>query len=443
MGGTLILLAIVLPTLLWADLTNLYVWIALFVTIGFGAVGFIDDWRKVKKKNSDGLSARQKMFWLMLICLGCRCAPALLQRLQDDPGLPVLQDAASRSRPGLHPLCHAGDRRRRQCRQPDRRPRRPGDRADDHRRRHLPALRLSGRQRQAGRLPADHRGQRCRRTGVLCGAMVGAGLGFLWFNTYPAQVFMGDVGSLSLGGALGTIAVITKQEIVLVDRRRHLRHGGALGHRPGHLVPSLRQTDLPHGADPSSLRAEGLAGTEDHRPFLDHQHHSGPGRDLDPETALMRQGKPYANRLFATEDRGRRRRRSTGIALCRYFPRPRRRGDALGCSARPNRLTELANLTRSASTLDLGGHTAALFISERSDRHQPRRPAHSCRPSRRPHAAGIPVLGEIEIACAGIRRTAGGDHRHQRQIDDHHASWARSLPPGGSSPLSAAISAPR
>jgi phospho-N-acetylmuramoyl-pentapeptide-transferase len=69
MGGTLILLAIVLPTLLWADLTNIYVWVTLGVTVGFGAVGFMDDFRKVRRKNSDGLSARQKMLWLLLIAL--------------------------------------------------------------------------------------------------------------------------------------------------------------------------------------------------------------------------------------------------------------------------------------------------------------------------------------------------------------------------------------
>ena len=121
---------------------------------------------------------------------------------------------------------------------------------------------------------------------MLCGAMVGAGLGFLWFNSYPAQVFMGDVGSLSLGGALGTIAVITKQEIVLVIVGGIFVMEALVGHLPGDLLRLLRQADLPHGADPSSFRTERVAGAEDHRPLLDHQHHSGAGGHVDTETAL-------------------------------------------------------------------------------------------------------------------------------------------------------------
>lgn len=215
MGGMLILLSIVLPTLLWADLTNLYVWIVLFVTVSFGAVGFIDDWRKIKEKNSKGLSARQKMFWLTLIA----CAATLLLYLSGfkttvafpffkgfhpDFGLFYLPFAvlvivgsgnAVNLTDGLDGLAigpmviaaatylifayAAGNYKV----------------AD-----YLQITGVSG----AGELS------------VLCGAMVGAGLGFLWFNTYPAQVFMGDVGSLALGGALGTIAVITKQELVLL-----------------------------------------------------------------------------------------------------------------------------------------------------------------------------------------------------------------------------------
>lgn len=215
MGGTLILLSIVLPTLLWADLTNLYVWIVLFVTISFGAVGFVDDWRKIKEKNSKGLSARQKMFWLTLIA----CVATLLLYLsgfkttvafpffktfRPDFGLFYIPFAvlvivgagnAVNLTDGLDGLAigpmviaaatylifayAAGNVKVSE---------------------YLQITGVNG----AGELS------------VLCGAMVGAGLGFLWFNTYPAQVFMGDVGSLSLGGALGTIAVITKQELVLL-----------------------------------------------------------------------------------------------------------------------------------------------------------------------------------------------------------------------------------
>jgi phospho-N-acetylmuramoyl-pentapeptide-transferase len=215
MGGTLILLSIVLPTLLWADLSNLYVWIVLFVTISFGAVGFIDDWRKIKEKNSKGLSARQKMFWLTLIaCVatvllyfsGFKTTVAFpfFKTFRPDFGLFYIPFAvlvivgagnAVNLTDGLDGLAigpmviAAGT--------------------------YLIFAYAAGNFKVAEYLQitgVNGAGE----LSVLCGAMVGAGLGFLWFNTYPAQVFMGDVGSLSLGGALGTIAVITKQELVLL-----------------------------------------------------------------------------------------------------------------------------------------------------------------------------------------------------------------------------------
>lgn len=215
MGGTLILLSIVLPTLLWADLSNLYVWIVLFVTISFGAVGFVDDWRKIKEKNSKGLSARQKMFWLTLIaCIatvllyysGFKTTVAFpfFKTFRPDFGLFYIPFAvlvivgagnAVNLTDGLDGLAigpmviAAGT--------------------------YLVFAYAAGNFKVAEYLQitgVNGAGE----LSVLCGAMVGAGLGFLWFNTYPAQVFMGDVGSLSLGGALGTIAVITKQELVLL-----------------------------------------------------------------------------------------------------------------------------------------------------------------------------------------------------------------------------------
>ena len=216
MGGALILLAIVLPTLLWADLTNLYIWVTLLVTTGYGVIGFVDDYLKVVRKNSDGISARQKMFWQILIGL----AAALL--LYNSPGfdtrlsLPFFKNAqpdigifyipfailvmvgasnAVNLTDGLDglaigPMIIAAAT-------------------------FLLLAYLAGNAKLAGYLQISGI-QGAGELSVLCGAMVGAGLGFLWFNSYPAQVFMGDVGSLSLGGSLGTIAVITKNEIVLV-----------------------------------------------------------------------------------------------------------------------------------------------------------------------------------------------------------------------------------
>jgi len=216
MGGTLILLAIVLPTLLWTDLTNIYVWVTLLVTVGFGAVGFVDDYRKVKLRNSEGLSARQKMVWLLLIAATAGCmlyvyppfqttlAFPFFKGLRPELGLLYIPFAvlvivgasnAVNLTDGLDGLAIG-----------------PTIIASGT---YLLFAYLAGNARLADYLQISSV-QGAGELAVLCGAMVGAGLGFLWFNTYPAQVFMGDVGSLSLGGALGTIAVITKQEIVLV-----------------------------------------------------------------------------------------------------------------------------------------------------------------------------------------------------------------------------------
>ncbi len=216
MGGTLILTAIVIPTLLWADLTNVYVWVTLLVTVGFGAVGFVDDYRKVKRRNSDGLSARQKMLWQILIALAAgvflyatpafRTTLALpfFKGLTPDLGIFYIGFAmlvivgagnAVNLTDGLDGLAIG-----------------PTIIASGT---YLVFAYVAGHARVAEYLQISNV-PGSGELAVLCGSMVGAGLGFLWFNAYPAQVFMGDVGSLSLGGALGTIAVITKQEIVLV-----------------------------------------------------------------------------------------------------------------------------------------------------------------------------------------------------------------------------------
>ncbi|OQY25389.1 MAG: phospho-N-acetylmuramoyl-pentapeptide-transferase [Desulfobacteraceae bacterium 4572_35.2] len=216
MGGTLILIAIVLPTLMWADLTNGYIWVVLLVTVGYGAIGFVDDYRKVKLKSSDGLSARYKMLWQIVIAL--IAAAVLFQITNFEPVLSVPffkgvnpwlgwfyiplillvivgSGNAVNLTDGLDGLAIG------------------------------PMIIASGAYLLFAYLAGNARlSSYLQITGVpgagelaiICGAMVGAGLGFLWFNTYPAQVFMGDVGSLSLGGALGAIAIIVKQELVLV-----------------------------------------------------------------------------------------------------------------------------------------------------------------------------------------------------------------------------------
>jgi len=216
MGGTLILVSLVMPTLLWADLRNFYVWITLLVTVGFGAVGFVDDWRKVRTHSSDGLSPRAKMGWLLLIAfVACLClfyyppfqsilVFPFFKNLRPDLGLFFIPFAvfvivgtgnAVNLPDGLDGLAigpmiiAAGT--------------------------YLLFAYVAGNAKLAGYLQISSV-QGAGELAIFCAAMAGAGLGFLWFNTYPAQVFMGDVGSLALGGALGTVALIVKQELVLI-----------------------------------------------------------------------------------------------------------------------------------------------------------------------------------------------------------------------------------
>ncbi len=218
MGGTLIITAISVATLLWADLSNRYVWIVLFVMFGFGFVGWLDDWLKLAKKNPKGLSARWK--YLLQSVFGT-IAALWLYFSADVPAattliVPVIKEIAIplgllfpvmayfwivgfsnavNLTDGLDGLAI------------------------------VPSVMVAG----ALGIFAYVAGNSVFSTylqvpyvpgagelSIICGALAGAGLGFLWFNTYPAQVFMGDVGALAVGAAIGTIAVITRQELILV-----------------------------------------------------------------------------------------------------------------------------------------------------------------------------------------------------------------------------------
>jgi phospho-N-acetylmuramoyl-pentapeptide-transferase len=177
MGGVLILLGIGVSTLLWFDWSNRFVWIVMVVTVGFGAIGWVDDWRKVVQKNPEGMRSGEKYFWQSLIgivIVGTSNAVNLTDGLDGLAIMPVVMVGSA-----LGVFAYVIGR-------PDMS-------------RYLLFPYIPG----AGELL------------IFCAAMAGAGLAFLWFNTHPAQVFMGDVGALALGGALGTIAVITRQEIVL------------------------------------------------------------------------------------------------------------------------------------------------------------------------------------------------------------------------------------
>lgn len=217
MGGVLIIVAVTTATLLWVEFDNPFVWLVLAVVLGYGSLGFVDDYRKLTKQNSKGLSVKQKLFWQCLIAavvggilyalpdsqFSTTLTVPFFKNIQPDLGwfyIPFVMAVivgtsnAVNLTDGLDGLAIG------------------------------PVLTcmvtfgvmtyLSGDQRFSTYLQIPYVAG-SGTLAILCAAVVGAGLGFLWFNTFPAQVFMGDMGSLALGGALGTVAVVTKQELVL------------------------------------------------------------------------------------------------------------------------------------------------------------------------------------------------------------------------------------
>jgi phospho-N-acetylmuramoyl-pentapeptide-transferase len=220
MGGLLILACAVIPTLLWANLTNAYIWIAVVATAAFGAVGFADDYLKIVRRSHHGLWPRYKMGWQIVIGLGVGVALMVLvtldlyntrlvfpffKRFIPELGwlyvlfamfILVSWTNAVNLTDGLDGLAISVF----------------GVAAAA-----LTALTyVSGHRVFAEYLQLPTVSPLIAELTIFCGALVGASLGFLWYNSYPAEIFMGDVGSLALGGALGTIALLIKQEFVLV-----------------------------------------------------------------------------------------------------------------------------------------------------------------------------------------------------------------------------------
>ena len=220
MGGILINVAIIIPTILWADIRNPYIWIVLFVTAAYAAIGFVDDYRKLAKKRNLGLTAAEKFGAQFAVAALAALAIAYLPMLKNNYStsitFPFLKDVAlnlgllyipfvmvvlvgaSNSvnlTDGLDGLAIGSSL--------------------------VAAVTYTVLTYAAGHARiADYlRIAWVPQTGelaVFCGAMVGASLGFLWFNAHPAEIFMGDVGSLALGGAIGCLAVMIKQELLLV-----------------------------------------------------------------------------------------------------------------------------------------------------------------------------------------------------------------------------------
>lgn len=217
MGGALILASITISTLLWADLSNRYVWVVLLVTVLFGAIGWVDDYRKVVEKNSRGLPGRWKYFWQSVFGLG---AALVLYFTAQGPAetaliVPFLKDISIPLGAGFIVLTYfviVGTSNAVNL----------TDGLDGLA--ILPTVLVGGALGIFAYLSGHVTFAQylfipslpgVGELIIFCGALVGAGLGFLWFNTYPAQVFMGDVGALALGAALGAVAVMVRQEIVL------------------------------------------------------------------------------------------------------------------------------------------------------------------------------------------------------------------------------------
>jgi phospho-N-acetylmuramoyl-pentapeptide-transferase len=216
MGGVLIIGAVVAATLLWANLTNFYIWITLLVIVGFGAIGFADDYLMQVKKRSKGLGAKEKFLLQTVLATVCgllfyfhaefstQVTVPFLKNVQPDLGwgyilftvlVIVGASNAVNLTDGLDglaigPLIIVAAT-------------------------YMVFAYVTGHIKFAEYLQINYVAG-VGEISIFCGALVGAGLGFLWFNAYPAQMFMGDVGSLSLGSSMGAIAIITKQEILLV-----------------------------------------------------------------------------------------------------------------------------------------------------------------------------------------------------------------------------------
>ncbi len=216
MGGTFIIISILFSTLLWSDLSNRYVWLVLAMMLGFGAIGYWDDYRKLVLKHSRGMPARQKYLFQSLLGLGAAIYLYASAKLPSETQLliPFFKHMSVTLGPLFILLTYfviVGSSNAVNL----------TDGLDGLA--IMPSVMISGAlgifayvagNIQYANYLAIPYVPGAGEIIVFCGALVGAGLGFLWFNTYPAQVFMGDVGALAIGAALGVIAVIVRQEIV-------------------------------------------------------------------------------------------------------------------------------------------------------------------------------------------------------------------------------------
>jgi len=216
MGGILIIFSIIISTLMWANLENIYIWIVLFVISAYGLIGFIDDYLKQVKKYNKGLSAKAKFSMQTVVAIAAGFSIFFCPDFNTRITVPFLKNISPDLRVGyiffaalviisasnavnltdgldglaIGSVAIVGIT-------------------------YMAFAYVTGHVKIAEYLQINYVSG-CGELAVFCGALVGAGIGFLWFNTYPAQIFMGDVGSLSLGASIGAVAVLTKQEFMLV-----------------------------------------------------------------------------------------------------------------------------------------------------------------------------------------------------------------------------------
>jgi phospho-N-acetylmuramoyl-pentapeptide-transferase len=289
MGGLLILSALIVSTLLWARLDNSFVWIVLLVTIAFGLIGFADDYAKVSKQNTKGVSSRMRMALGLLIAALAAYASAMFHptELTNQLAFPFFKDLllnlgyffvpfgmivivgaanAVNLTDGLDGLAI------------------------------MPVMIAAatlgviayvvGSSAIANDLGV-HAVPGTAELLIFAAGIFGAGLGFLWYNAPPAAVFMGDTGSLALGGRAGGDCGLHQARDRAGHCRRAVRRRGAERDHPGAVLQAHQEADLPDGADPPPFREEGLGRAADRDPLLDHQPDPGRDRPCNTEGPLI------------------------------------------------------------------------------------------------------------------------------------------------------------
>ncbi len=401
MGGSLILFALAIPTLLWCDLTNQFVWLALAVTIGYGVIGFADDYLKLTRSKA-GLPGRLKLLGQFAIAIAAVAYiygsdlydPELRYRLS----LPLV--AFDRHPIALWPWLYgafavivivgssnavnitdgldglaigptiiaAGT---------------------------FLILAYGGGQVISGfniaeylKIPFIHGSG---ELAVFCGAMLGAGIGFLWYNTYPAAVFMGDVGRARARRRARHARRAHQERVHAAHPRRGVRRRDPVGDGAGHFLQAHRQARLQDGAAAPPLRAQGLGGAEGHRALLDHRLHAGDDRACDPEGPVS---VAEVQRPTVVVGAGK-----TGVAVARFLAA---RGEAVLLSdqrAEAELSDARAGLGDSVQW-ETGGHRAETFAGAARIVLSPGVPRLPALEAAR--AAKVPITGEIELAASYI-----------------------------------------